>query len=844
MLKYKAVRISLVVLASLVLFILLTGLLVPVLFGDQIKAAFIRELNKNLATEVVISEDDIQLEVLRHFPYSSVSFSNVAIRESYPGSKENFLEAGSIRLLFNTVQVLRKNYTVSRIIIEDASVSLERNAGGQINYKFWKDSEGSDSEEVAIELQEVSFKNVRFAYRDIPSKVFMTDDINNGKLSGNLQSDKFDLKVDARLFHRDLQVGGDHYLSDQDAHVNGTILVSVPDDLYTLNNMVLEVAGNKILTNGTVTASKETLLDLDIAGQDLELEKILQLLPERYAGKIEAIASEGQLSLTAKVLGTASSASTPGIEASFNLHDGTLYHAAAKEKIRRVDLQGSYSNGTLHRASSSSLQLTSLSGEYLGEPISGTLSYENFIDPTIRFDFNGRLPASVVFPFLIPGLEDISGSLLIDHFRFAGKIRAENSRRAFTEAPTGRIVMEDVAFKTGDEKISLKGTLATEGIALRMDDLSLNGWGTDIQFSGTLAQWLPVIVDPQAQLAINGTLQCNSIDLDRMLAVSSSPSAATAKEPAEKTAASAELWERLSGTIALRMDQFSYQDLELDNLACDLYFGRSLIAFRDIKGSTKLGKVNMNATFRRMPDRRFMLETIGMISGMDIARLFDSFGNFGQDDLTSKNLKGTADIIIENANMTFDENYELQYPSVYVLAQVAINDGELIDYKPLEELSGYIDVDELKHIRFNRMENQIEINKEVITIPAMEVNSSALNLYVTGTHTFDNHINYQFKIRLGEILSKKFLKRHKQDEYESSGNGVNIYVSMTGTVDHPIIEVNKKGAKDAFEQEEDKGGFLDIFKPDTPLYEEPLFKKERPEETETDTLEFIEWEDD
>ena len=61
------------------------------------------------------------------------------------------------------------------------------------------------------------------------------------------------------------------------------------------------MAGNKILTNGTVTASKETLLDLDIAGQDLELEKILQLLPERYAGKIEAIASEGQLSLTAKV---------------------------------------------------------------------------------------------------------------------------------------------------------------------------------------------------------------------------------------------------------------------------------------------------------------------------------------------------------------------------------------------------------------------------------------------------------------------------------------------------------------------------------------------------------------
>ena len=66
-------------------------------------------------------------------------------------------------------------------------------------YKFWKTVKKRIWRKVAIELQEVSFKNVRFAYRDIPARS-MTDDINNGKLSGNLQSDKFDLKVDARLF--------------------------------------------------------------------------------------------------------------------------------------------------------------------------------------------------------------------------------------------------------------------------------------------------------------------------------------------------------------------------------------------------------------------------------------------------------------------------------------------------------------------------------------------------------------------------------------------------------------------------------------------------------------------
>ena len=57
------------------------------------------------------------------------------------------------------------------------------------------------------------------------------------------------------------------------------------------------MAGNKILTSGVVTASKRNPAGPDIAGQDLELEKILQLLPERYAGKIEAIASPPKVSL-------------------------------------------------------------------------------------------------------------------------------------------------------------------------------------------------------------------------------------------------------------------------------------------------------------------------------------------------------------------------------------------------------------------------------------------------------------------------------------------------------------------------------------------------------------------
>ena len=42
---------------------------------------------------------------------------------------------------------------------------------------------------------------------------------------------------------------------------------------------------------------------------------------------------------------------------------------------------------------------------------------------------------------------------------------------------------------------------------------------------------------------------------------------------------------------------------------------------------------------------------------------------------------------------------------------IQINDGELIDFEPMLLMSDYISVEELKRIRFNTLENQIEVKK-------------------------------------------------------------------------------------------------------------------------------------
>jgi len=108
-------------------------------------------------------------------------------------------------------------------------------------------------------------------------------------------------------------------------------------------------------------------------------------------------------------------------------------------------------------------------------------------------------------------------------------------------------------------------------------------------------------------------------------------------------------------------------------------------------------------------------------------------------------------------------------------------------------------------VRFSTLKNQFEVKNRTVFIPKMEINSNALNLFASGTHTFNNEINYKIKLTLDELLSKKAKKNKKQNNEfgevsEDEHKRTNIFLSMTGTVDNPIIKYDSKEAMQQFKQ--------------------------------------------
>ena len=180
-----------------------------------------------------------------------------------------------------------------------------------------------------------------------------------------------------------------------------------------------------------------------------------------------------------------------------------------------------------------------------------------------------------------------------------------------------------------------------------------------------------------------------------------------------------------------------------------------------------------------------------------------------------------------------------------IKSHLIIEQGELIDFKPLERLSSYVSLDDLKHVKFSTLENTIEVENKVITIPAMEIKSSALSVFLSGTHTFEQEIDYSIKLLLSELLSNKFRKKNTaiDNEFgEVNEDGqifTTVYLKMTGNTEDPKISFD--GLKIKENIQESISTEIETIKT---IIKEDILKTEEAEDEEQGQDVIIEWEDE
>jgi hypothetical protein len=765
-------------------------------YGKEIKKLMLESINEHLNSEIKVAE--IEFSVIRHFPYASVQLKDIVAKDAgSSGEKDTLLKAASASLLFNLFDVFRKDVSIKKIILKDGIVNIRVEKNGDDNYRFWKSA--GEGPSPVIDLENVVLDNVRVTYVHKGSDQNYVFNSVNGTLHGKFSNDRFELRANADLVSEHFYAGKIDYARNKKIKFRSVLKVNTLTNTYEFAESQLRIADLWFDISGNITSLPETTkLNLQVNSNEVELRNMLSLLPPSLTEYFSGIDAKGKFIFKSSITGSADKKHSPDLNFTFALANGTLNPKESDVVLDHLTVNGSFEKNELKP---SLLTINAFNGRLNGRPVEGNLSVRDLEDPYLILKTKADLDLNSLRAFIRHDtLESLNGLMEIN-ISFAGKIKDLKqyaNRNNYESDASGTIVMENVSLKLKQNPLQYKninGTFQLHGNDVEIQ--SLDGFisSTDFHITGSLRNFITFLLIPNQEANMNMTMSSSLINLDEILenkTVSSD----------EDTSYKIKINPRLVCNMNIAADKLVFRKFEATNIKGKVHIEDQLITSPDLRFNAMEGTVNMTASIATHRHDSVMIGCNAKVSGMNITELFRQMENFGEQTITDKNLKGklNAEVVF---NSSWSKDLTINPSKVVAQADITIDNGELNDFKPLLPLSKYLKLADLKHVSFSTLKNVIQIHDRKIFVPKMEIKSSALNLTASGTHDFDNNVDYKLNMLLSDVMGKKL--KSNETEFgvvEDDGLGrTKLFLAMKGPVDDPKFSYDKKGVSEKIAQD-------------------------------------------
>lgn len=826
------------------------------LYEDDVKEYLIGRLNERLTARVVINTDDIQFTLIKDFPQASLEMNNLLMYESYGQAAEKkskpdtLLYARSLALQFSLFDLFSGDYAVKRLLVRTGRIKLKVNRANVNNWHFWKPGEESAEEKGSsvVKLDKIVLQNVQLTYDHVPNQFNMDLTLHFVKAEGAFSDEEYELSLNGDLLANVLRADDVKYLNGHKIGLDMKLDVDNKADVYRFSSGRGQIADMKLSVKGSYTDNDKGAIDLLVQAKDLEIASALSLLPSQYKEYIEDYSGEGELYFITTIKGNTGNGDRPAVTANFGIKDAVIEQKSSGLVLEQTNAEGFYR----YESGSDRLELKSFGFKLSDGSMSGSLIAESLQSPIV----SGKLMASMKIADLCKLIRlDSLGNRAVDsyggHFmsdlNFKGKLKNKEEYRASDFANmnlSGRLAIDDamVRFKDGYTALNdLFCGLTFDNNRIELNDFRCRTEKSDISLKGEVRDILNYILTEKGKLIVKAELNSDHLVMDEFLHSSGSSE--------EDSLYFFHLSPYIDFSFQSRIQSLTFRKFEASAVAGKFHQRDQILMADEIAFETMKGRVRASGLVNGREESRLMVSCDAHLEKLDIHELFRQMENFGQDFILDRHLKG-----IVTADVQFSSEWK---PDLSVLADkivstsnMVVEKGELIGFEPLKNVSNYISLEELEHIRFSRLENTVEIRDSKVFIPKMDIYSSAIDITLSGVHSFTHEIDYHFRVLLADVLFKKAKKaRRENDEFgviEDDNNGrTSLFLSMSGTVDEPLIRYDRQGAKENFKRNiaDEKNTLKHILKEEFNFFKNDTSVK-KPDQKRNETGKFkIKWDE-
>ena len=785
-------RRTLMVTASALLLVVGGAFTLATVYEEEVKARIIAELNKHLTAPV--SEQGIDLTLLKHFPQASLRFKHVLILEA--GTKlstaDTLLYADDLYLSFSIMDLFVGDYTVDRIEGKDVKINPGYNADGIENWRIWK-VDTTVSTDTRIALNEVSFDGLTVRYRDERRDLEVSTRSRSLVLSGVFESGgaSVRLKGDAWLQHL-LTTNGSTF-ADHASDLDLAMEIGRPDAVFRITQGRV-MAGNMPLDLSLTVTQKDSLqaIDLSVLGADVKLTDLIAQLPPTARKFLRSYAITGEADVAVRYQGDLAGKG-PDIQLTAALRDASMKEQSTNTRFNGIS--GSIDALLDSDGKPKQLVVKDLNAHSGSGTLRGNLRLTGSTNASVRADLRTDMALADLLHFArIDTVAQASGRVkanvsITGKLRDVRKVRASDMR-AMTLNGTAELKDATLKLRTVRHPFEgLNATLALHGNDADLTHASATVQGSTITLDGTLHNLMPYLMFADQQLSIEARARSPHIDLGALLA------SADAKGNHGK--GDITLPAMISLDVQTSVDELVFEDFTATGITGRLTLRDRVLHASNVKCATANGNVLADLSLDGRNAKAFPLAVTATFTDIDVRELFREFQDFGQTFIGYRHLKGTTDAKV-SLTAPLSPSLQLDKDKLVCVADLTITNGALIEHEAMNDVAAHmrknkliaplVDIDELEkrlaNVTFSTLSNQIAIKDGAVHVPTMLVKNSVMEIEMSGTHHFDDRIDHHLNFRLNKLLALD----GEVDEFgpvEDDGTGLRVFLHMYGTSANP-----------------------------------------------------------
>ncbi|MEY4603238.1 MAG: hypothetical protein RIT43_530 [Bacteroidota bacterium] len=807
--------------ASGLTLILISLLLVPILFKDELKQMALDEVNKSLNAKVSLGDFDVTF--IRTFPNMTIELTDAKIT-----GKGKFKDVDLANIKRFSAQVgfwsviSGDQVEIDEIHLEEPSFDVRILNDGTANYDIVKPDSVKTPEEKAepsnfkLSLKEYSISGANIRYDDQASDMFADLKNMNHTGKGDLTADVIDFETETSIEELSYEMDGISYLSKVKTNAIVNLLMeftektskfSMKENEFKLNALTFSVDGFYEMLEGYDT------MNLKLDASKATFKDFLSLIPTFYQSGYESMVTKGNLAMNGLVKGKMDDKNMPGWD--FNLK-------VDNASIKYPDLPGTISNIIVKAGSKfqggadmdkMTLDVEKFHADFVGNTIDANLKMRNpMTDPLLISKIQAKMDLATLKKVIpMEEGESYNGKMNAD-VNINGRMSSLDKGDYEAFKAEGTIELMDMIYESSglNEDVSIQAMLFRFSPKnLNLEQLTAKAGKSDFSMSGTVDNYMGYVFRDEL---LHGAFNFNStyLDMDQLMNLvpveeNTTAEAATAEENTPESTEPTLIPDNVDFTLNTGINTLRYNGMDIKNVKGTVKLKEEVASLDNLTMNTMGGTVGLKGSYSTKDHNKPKVDFAYSLKDIEIKQLADNFLTIEKLAPIAKYATGK---ISSNFEMKSDlkPNLEPIYESLSGLGDLSTSTLTVSGFKPLEKMGEALNINKLSSQTVKDIKARFQFSDGKVTVKPFDIQLGKIKTNISGFTGFDQKISYDLKMMIPkEEIPATMIKAAEQAiakvnnlapklSLNSIPDVLPIKVGLGGTVTDPKVTNNFKEA--------------------------------------------------